>query len=162
MISLAVLSKTRAELTLESLRVQLDKLYPGLFLPPQDRKNFVANGVIADVQFLIQASVPGSAGLYMLHNIAGGEREFSDFADDIDDPSQREAILQQEAWLSIHLVEAAPDQDCRRFIARVLAELAPADAAFLADLDRRLAIRFDEKVRGQLAREEIPDGLRRL
>jgi hypothetical protein len=54
------------------------------------------------------------------------------------------------------------DQDCRRFIGKVLAELAPADSAILADPDRRMAIRFDEQVRGQLAREELPGSLRRI
>ena len=38
-------------------------------------------------QFLIEASVPGSAGLYMLQSIAAGSKGFSDFADGIHDPA---------------------------------------------------------------------------
>ena len=83
MISWAVLSKTRVELTPDSLRAHLDRLYPGLFLPPQELRNFVVEGPVLDAQFLIQASVPGSAGLYMLQSIAAGSTGFSEFADDL-------------------------------------------------------------------------------
>ena len=161
MISWVVLSKTRVELTLDSLRAHLDRLYPGLFLPPQELRNFVVEGPVLDAQFLIQASVPGSAGLYMLQSIAAGSTGFSEL-DDIDDPALRALIFEQQAWLSVDVIDAAMDQDCRRFIGKVLAELAPADSAILADPDRRMAIRFDERVRGQLAREETPGNLRRI
>ena len=53
MISWVVLSKTRVELTLDSLRAHLDRLYPGLFLPPQEFRNFVVEGPVLDAQFLI-------------------------------------------------------------------------------------------------------------
>jgi hypothetical protein len=136
MISWVVLSKTRVELTLDSLRAHLDRLYPGLFLPEEVR-NFVVEGPVLDAQFLIQASVPGSAGLYMLQSIAAGSTGFSEFADDIDDPALRALICEQQAWLSVDVIDAAMDQDCRRFIGKVLAELASADSAILADPDRR-------------------------
>jgi hypothetical protein len=142
--------------------VHLDRLYPGLFLPPQEFRNFVVEGPVLDAQFLIQASVPGATGLYMLQNIAADFAGVSDFADGIDDPALRTLIFEQQAWLSIDVIEAAVDQGCRRFIGKVLAHLAPADAAILADPDRRTAIRFDEQVRGQLAREELPGNLRRV
>jgi hypothetical protein len=115
MISWVVLSKTRVELTLDSLRAHLDRLYPGLFLPPQELRNFVVEGPVLDAQFLIQASVPGSAGLYMLQSIAAGSTGFSEFADDIDDPALRALICEQQAWLSVDVIDAAMDQDCRRF-----------------------------------------------
>ena len=162
MISWVVLSKTRVELTLDSLRAHLDRLYPGLFLPPQELRNFVVEGPVLDAQFLIQTSIPGSVGLYMLQSIAAGSTGFSEFADDIDDPALRALICEQQAWLSVDVIDAAMDQDCRRFIGKVLAELAPADSAILADPDRRTAIRFDEQVRGRLAREELPGSLRRI
>ena len=106
--------------------------------------------------------LPGSAGLYMLQSIAAGSTGFSEFADDIDDPALRALIFEQHAWLSVDVIDAAVDQDCRRFIGKVLAELVPADSAILADPDRRTAIRFDEQVRGQLAHEELPGRLRRI
>jgi hypothetical protein len=162
MISWVVLSKTRVELSLDSLRGHLDRLYPGLFLPPQDRKNFVIDGVVPGAQFLIQASVAGSVGLYMLHNVAANYTEFSDFADGVSDASLRKSILEQEAWLSVDLIEAAPDQDCHRFIGKVLGALAPANSTILVDPHRRMAIRFDEELRGQLMREEFPGGFRRI
>jgi hypothetical protein len=162
MISWVVLSKTRAELTLDSLRAQLDRLYPGLFLPPQDRKNFVIDGVSPGAQFLIQASIAGSVGLYMLQNVAANDAEFSDFAVDAGDASLCKSILEQEARLSVELIEAAPDQDCRRFIGKVLGALAPADSTVLVNPDRRMAIRFDEELRGQLMREELPGGFVRI
>jgi hypothetical protein len=161
MISWVVLSKTRVELMLDSLRAHLDRLYPGLFLPPQELRNFVVEGPVLDAQFLIQASIPGSVGLYMLQSIAAGSTGFSEFAD-IDDPALRALICEQQAWLSVDVIDAAMDQDCRRFIGKVLAELAPADSAILADPDRRTAIRFDEQVRGRLVREEVPGSLRRI
>jgi hypothetical protein len=161
MISWVVLSKTRVELTPDSLRVRLDRLYPGLFLPPQELRNFVVEGPVLDAQFLIQASVPGSAGLYMLQSIAANATGFSEFAGGVNDPALHELISSQQAWLSVDVIDAALDQDCRRFIGKILAELAPADSAILADPDRRTAIRFDEQVRGQLAREEVPRRLRK-
>ena len=96
MISWVVLSKTRVERTPDSLRAHLDRLYPGLFLPPQELRNFVVEGPVLDAQFLIQASVPGSAGLYMLQSIAAGSTGFSEFADDIDDPALRALIFEQQ------------------------------------------------------------------
>jgi len=97
MISWVVLSKTRVELTLDSLRAHLDRLYPGLFLPAQELRNFVVDGRVLDVQFLIQASVRGSAGLYMLQSIAAGPTGFSEFADGIDDRALRALIFEQHA-----------------------------------------------------------------
>jgi hypothetical protein len=87
MISWVVLLKTRVELTPDSLRAHLDRLYRGLFLPPQELRTFVVEGPVLDAQFLIEASVPGSAGLYMLQSIAAGSKGFSDFADGIHDPA---------------------------------------------------------------------------
>jgi hypothetical protein len=46
MISWVVLSKTRVELTPGSLRAHLDRLYPGLFLPPQELRNFVVERLV--------------------------------------------------------------------------------------------------------------------
>ena len=62
MIGWVVLSKTRVELTPDSLRAHLDRIYRGLFLPPQELRTFVVEGPVLDAQFLIEASVPGSAG----------------------------------------------------------------------------------------------------
>jgi hypothetical protein len=125
MISWVVLSKTRVELTPDSLRAHLDRFYPGLFLPPQELRNFVVEGPVLDAQFLIQASVPGSVGLYMLQSIAAGSTGFSEFADDIDDPALRALIFEQQAWLSVDVIDAAVDQDCRRFIGKVLRNSRP-------------------------------------
>src|SRR5215472_16820779 len=158
MISWVVLSKTRAELTLDSLRVQLERLYPGRFLPPQDRRNFVIDGASPRAQFLIQASIAGSVGLYMLENVAANEEEFSDFAANVSDEALRKSILEHEARLSVDLIEAAPDQDCHSFIGKVIAALAPADSTVLVDPDRQRAIRFDAELRGQLMRGEFPGG----
>ena len=156
MISWVVLSKTRARLTLDSLRAQLEQLYPGRFLPPQDRKNFVIDGASLGAQFLIQASIAGPAGLYMLENVVANDAELSDFAANVSDASLRKSILEHEARLSLDLIEAAIDQHCHRFIGKVLGALAPADSTVFVNADRRRAIRFDAELRGQLMREEFP------
>lgn len=159
MISWVVLANTRVELTLDSLRAQLDRLYPGEFLPPRDRRNFVVDGLTLGAQFLIQSSIANSVGLYMLHSVAAAYTDVSNFADGIDDPSLRQLSLAQEAWLSVDLIESSPDQDCYSFIGRLLAELAPPDAAVLVHPGRRLAIRFDDRIRDQLARDGFAGGL---
>ena len=56
MVSLVVLSNTHVELTVDQVREKLDELYPGQFLPPRDKGNFVVEGSVPG-QFLIQSRV---------------------------------------------------------------------------------------------------------
>jgi hypothetical protein len=151
MVSWVVLSATHVELTVDSLLETLDALYPGQFLPPGDR-NFVIEGPIPPAQFLIQSTVPGAAGTFMLNTVAGSYSEFSDFADHIDEPSLRALALAQAYWMSVDLVgRHKTDEDAYRFIGSLLARIAPADSAVLVHPSKATVIRFDEAVRRRLA-----------
>ena len=70
MVSWVVLANTFVDLTLGSLRAKLDEIYPGQFLPPREKGNFVVDGPTAG-GFFIQAAMPGAAGMFLLHNVPG-------------------------------------------------------------------------------------------
>src|SRR5713226_2044823 len=98
MVSWVVLSNSYVELTADALRANLDQLYPGQFLPPREQGNFVVDGNVPGAEFLIQSSVPGAAGLFLLYSVPGPYTAFSDFADHIEDASLRELAQAQECW----------------------------------------------------------------
>jgi hypothetical protein len=151
MVGWVVLSNTPLELTAESLRGTLEQLHPGKFVPG-DRSNFVIEGPVAGTQFLVQSNVPGAAGLFMVQNISTPYKDVSGFADRIADPQMRAEALSQQAWLSVDNIRFYERrEDAYRFIGRVLAALAPADAAFLVHPSRLTTIRFDDGVRRRLA-----------
>ena len=158
MVSWVVLCSSFVELTADSLRANLDQLYPGQFLPPREQGNFVVDGNIPGGEFMIQCSVPGAAGLFLLYSVPGPYTAFSDFADHIEDASLRELARAQECWLSVDLAHAhSTDADGYRFIGQVLAKLAPPDAAVLVHPSRLMTMRFDDEVRRKLAAgEHIP------
>jgi hypothetical protein len=155
MVSWVVLSHSYVELTADALRENLDQLYPGQFLPPREQGNFVVDGNVPGVEFLIQCGVPGAAGLFLLYSVPGPYTAFSDFADHIEDASLRELALAQECWLSVDLAHAhKTEADGYRFIGQVLAKLAPRDAAVLVHPSRLMTMRFDDEVRRKLAAGE--------
>jgi len=45
MVSWVVLANSYTELTIESLRQKLDEIYPGEFLPPRQKGNFVVSAL---------------------------------------------------------------------------------------------------------------------
>ena len=150
LIGWVVLSNTFVDLTIDSLRATLDSLYPGQFLPPNDR-TFVIDGA-AEGQFMIQSNVDGAAGMFMLHDVPGPYTIFSDFAEFITDPDLRTLATSQQAWLGVdnmhvHTTEA----EAYRFIGAVLAKLAPPDAAMLVHPSMPIAVRFDDDIRRRLA-----------
>jgi|SRR5579872_4298191 len=61
MVSLVALAHTHTKLTFTTLRDGLDKLYPGQFLPPREKGNFVVEGPVPEFQFAIQCTIPGAA-----------------------------------------------------------------------------------------------------
>ena len=154
MISWVVLADSYVDLKLDSLRQKLDEIYPGEFLPPRLQGNFVVPGPEPG-QFLIQCHVPGAAGAFMLNSIRGPYTDVSDFAAAIADRSLRREAERQRCWLSVDLVHRhSTDEDAYRFIGQVLAELVPADAAFLVHPGRRATIVFDDNIRRQLKNGE--------
>ena len=155
MVSWVVLSNTPLELAAEQLRGTLEQLYPGKFLTG-DQSNFVIEGPVEGAQFLIQSNVPGAAGLFMLQNVSGPYKDFSNFARRIADAQMRTEALSQQAWLSVDSIRISKSrEDAYRFIGRVLARLAPPDAAFLVHPSRLTTIRFDDGVRRRLASGEL-------
>ncbi len=59
----------------------------------------------------------------------------------------------QDCWLSIDLIHRmTTDANSLRFIAQVLARLAPADTAVLVDPSRLIATPFNDDIRRRLAR----------
>lgn len=159
MVSLVVLYRDYVELSLESLREILNEVFPGQFLPPGDA-SFVIEGPVPDATFMIKCAVQGMAGLFMLNNVPAPYTEFSDFAEFIVDPVMRELAESQSAWLSIDLIGQSAAEDAYRFIAKVLARLAPNDAAFLVHPDTGAIIPFDENLRRALADGRQPFGAR--
>lgn len=153
MLSLVALSNSHLELTLDSLRAHLDRIYPGHFLPPREHGTFVVVGEASGVQFLIQSNIEGAKGLFMLHSVAGPYTEFSDFHRRIAEPSLRERATAQNCWLSVDLLRPyGTDDEAYSFIARVLAHLAPTDTAALVDPEPLTTIAFNDDVRLQLAK----------
>lgn len=152
MVSLVVLSNSYVELTLASLRERLDRVHPGYFVPPRQQGTFVIDGNSPNVEFLIQSVIPGAAGMFFLYTVPGSYTEFSEFADHIPDDGLRELAQAQACWLSVDLIhQHTTVDDGYRFIGGALAELAPPDAAVLVHPSRLTAIRFDDRVRRELA-----------
>jgi hypothetical protein len=152
MIGWVVLSKTWVQLTEDTLRRRLDELYPGEFLPPRKTGTFVVEGPVAGAQFLIKSAVAGAAGIFMLHSVPGSYSDFSGFAAHIKNKRLRSVVARQEAWLSVELIgQVASRDDAYRFIGKVLAALAPADAAILVHPSRMASMPFDDDVRRRLA-----------
>lgn len=154
MVSWVVLANTYIDYTVDSLRAKLDEIYPGQFLPPRDKGNFVIDGPTPG-GFLIQANLPGAAGLFLLHNVPGPYWKFSDFAKAIADPAIRKKATAQCCWLSVDRIgKHGSEEDGYRFIEQVLAKLAPPDAAFVVHPSRLVTIPFDDELRARLARAE--------
>ena len=151
MISWVVLSDTCLDPTVESVRATLDALYPGQFLPANDR-NWVVAGVVPDSQFMIQSNVAGAAGMFMLQAVPGPYTMFSDFAEAITDPDLRALAVAQQAWLSVDAMHVhTTEAEAYRLIGSLLAKLAPPDAAVLVHPSKPIVMRFDDEVRTRLA-----------
>jgi hypothetical protein len=155
MVSWVVLSSTHVRLNVNRLRERLDEVYPGYFLPPRERGTFVLDGTVPG-QFMIQSAIPNASGMFFLQSVPGPYTDVSDFAAAIDDRAVRRHAMAQRAWLSVDLIARhTTDEDAYRFIGRVLAKLAPADAAFLVDPEKRTTTLFDDEVRRRLANGEM-------
>lgn len=155
MVSLVVLSGSYVLLNLDKLRERLDSVFPGWFLPPREQGTFVIDGAVPDATFLIQSSIPGAAGIFMLHNVPGPYTQFSSFADRINDASMRRRARQQKCWLSIDLISSkAKSDEAYRFIGQVIASLAPPDTAFVVHPGTLAMLTFDLTVRRRLASGE--------
>jgi hypothetical protein len=154
MVSWVVLANTFVDLTLDSLRAKLDEIYPGQFLPPREKGNFVVDGPTAG-GFFIQASMPGAAGMFLLHNVPGPYWKFSGFLKSIRDASIQREAMAQRCWLSVDLVrKSTSDEDAYRFVEQVVGKLAPPDAALLVHPSKFIIIRFDDELRARLTRSE--------
>jgi len=70
MISWVVLSDTYVDLDVDLLRAKLAEIYPGQFLPPRDKGNFVVNGTVPG-QFFVNANVPNAAGMFLVMSVPG-------------------------------------------------------------------------------------------
>lgn len=150
MIGWVVLSNTDVEPTADELRATLDRLYPGQFLPANDR-NWVVAGVF-DGQYMIQSNVAGAAGMFMLQCVPGPYTMFSDFAEAITEPDLRALAVAQQAWLAVDALHVhTTEAEAYRLIGSVLATLAPPDAAVLVHPSKPIAMRFDDDVRSRLA-----------
>ena len=155
MVSWVVLTGGYVDLSLDQVRQKLDEVYPGQFLPPRQKGNFVIAGP-APGQFMIVSNIAGAAGFFLLNNIPGPYTDFSDFAGAISDPSILSGIAKQCCWLSVDLIHrTTTDEEGYRFIEQVLAKVAPADAAYLVDPDKGATIAFDDEVRSRFAKGEL-------
>jgi hypothetical protein len=145
-----VLYDSDVELMVDSLRAELDRVWPGQFLPQRDDGSFVVEALMPE-QFLIKSSVPGAQGLFMQHNVPGPYSEFSDLVDRIPDASLRDIAKAQGCWMSMNLVSQSEAAGGYKFIGSVLARLAPPDTAVLMHPAHGTAVRFTADVRRRLA-----------
>jgi hypothetical protein len=155
MIGWVVLSESWVELTEETLRAQLDRLYPGEFLPPRERGTFVVAGAVDDIQFLVNSAIAGATGLFMLQSVPGPYTEFSPFAGHIQDAALRRIAIAQQAWLGLERIGGHNEDDAYRFIGKVLVALAPDDAAVLVHPSRLTSFPFDAALRRNLANGDM-------
>ena len=151
MISWVVLFDSDVEFTEDELRAELDRLWPGEFLPQRDNGSFVVGGAPPGIGFMIQSRVPGASGVFMLHNYPLPYSGFSDMVDRIADASLRKIAQRQSGWMSIDLFAQSDATEAYKFIGAVLARLAPPDAAVLVHPSRGTAVPFTDGVRRKLA-----------
>jgi len=148
---LVVLSNTDVELSVAAVLACLDAVFPGQFLPPRQQSNFVIDGEVEGVQFLLNSTVPGASGLFLLHTVPGPYTLFSNFAAAIADSALRRIAVAQQCWLSIDLLTPPTAAHARySLIAPVLARLSPADAAVLLHPSQLVATAFTDEVRRRL------------
>lgn len=154
MVSWVLLANSYVDFGVDEVRRKLDDAFPGQFLPPRQKGNFVVVGP-APGQFMIFSAIPGAAGIFLLNNVPGPYTDFSKFAEAISDPSVRSSVDKQCCWMSVDLIHRnTTDEDAYCFIEKVLAQFAPADAAFLVDPDKGATITFDDGIRGRFAKGE--------
>ena len=151
MIGWVVLFDSDVGFTENSLRAELDRLWPGQFLPQRDNGGFVVEGNPPGAQFMIKSALPGASGVFLLHNVPAPYSEFSDMVERIPDASLREIAKAQACWMSIDRISQSDEVEAYTFIGRVLARLAPPDAAVLLHPSRGTAVRFTKDVRRKLA-----------
>jgi hypothetical protein len=121
-------------------------------LPPRGHGTFVIDGPIQRVQFMIQSTIANAKGMFMLTSIPRPYGDVSDFAKHIENQALRDLALAQKAWLSIELIDRTTrSNDAYRFIGKVLAELAPPDAAILIHPSALACRLFDDGARRALA-----------
>ena len=158
MVSLVVLSRSSPELTLESIRNTLDKLFPGEFLPPRENANYVVDGPVHGSQFMIQVELPTCGGIFMLYNVPGPYSGFSDFLSHLREGPLRKLAAAQSCWMSVDLIHQGEksEKSAYQFIGALLAALAPVDTAVLLHPAKMIAMEFTNAIRQQLAANEQP------
>lgn len=159
MVSLVVLAPSWQPWSTESVRAELDALFPGQFLPPREAGNFVIDGPIPDATYLVQCTVSGYAGMFLIHNVPGPYSAFSDFLPHIEDPDLRRLAAEQPCWLSVDSMHRhTSDEEAVRFVAAVTGTLAPADSVLLVHPSRYLTARFTRDIRATLVSGRSPFG----
>lgn len=155
MVGWVILCREWVELAEETLRAQLDRLYPGEFLPPRRRGTFVVEGPVAGTQFLIHSAITRATGMFLLQSVPAPYTEFSPFADHIRDAALRRNAVAQQAWLAIDQIGGSNEADAYRFLGKVLAALAPGDASVLVHPERLVSYPFDAEMRLKLSKAEV-------
>jgi hypothetical protein len=155
MIGWVILCTTRVELTEDTLRAQLDRIYPGEFLPSRQLGTFVVAGPVVSSQFLIKSAISGATGIFILQTVPRPYTAFSPFAKHMRDPALRRLAVAQRAWLGLELVGDGNEAEAYRFIGKVLGTLAPEDAAVLVHPSRFVAYPFDAETRRKLSNGEL-------
>jgi hypothetical protein len=155
MVGWVVLCRNWVQWTEEALRADLDRLYPGEFLPPRQRGTFVVSGPVAGTQFLIHSAIAGATGMFLLQSVPRSYTEVSPFAGRIGNAVLRRQAGVQRAWLGLEKIGGNNEADACRFIGKVLAALAPADASVLVHSSRLVSYPFDADTRLRLSKAEI-------
>jgi hypothetical protein len=155
MIGWVILCGRKVELTEDTLRVRLDRIYPGEFLPPRQQGTFVVAGPVAGMQFMVKSAITGAMGIFILHTVPGPYTDVSPFARHIQDVSLRRTAVAQRAWLGLERIAGDNEADAYRFIGKVLGTLAPDDAVALVHPSRFVTYPFDAETRRKLSDGEF-------
>jgi hypothetical protein len=159
MVSLVALTPGWEPRSVDSVRRDLDELFPGEFLPPREEGNFILEGPVPDASYMVQCVVPGHGGVFLIHNVPGPYSDFSDFLSFMDDPELKALAAKQPCWMSVDLMHSyTTAEEGLRFITVVIAKLAPADVVLLVHPSRYMVALFTPELRAVLASGGVPFG----
>ena len=152
MVMLVALSKSHTPLSAESVRAEFKTIYPRHFLSTGDDGSFVTEGPQLHMDAIVKSLVPGASGFFMIHSLPFPYADLSKLPGRIPDPALRQLACAQTSAMSVELVHTwAGADDAKRFVARAMACLAPADSAVLIEPGSGTAVAFDDAVRKRLA-----------
>ena len=157
LLGLVVLYSGECELSVRVLLERLDGLFAGQFLPARQAGNFVVEGPARGASFLVQSSVEGFSGTFMVNNVLAPYPSLSSAVRYIGRPTLRRTAEKQTSWMSVDLLRSPQAAgDATRFMAVLVSALAPEQSAVIVNAADYSVSAFTPEVRRLLARGEFP------